>query len=50
MIKIKEFFSVFTDKSVEMLNEFLEKNNIEYVDLKVIDGSHFLLIYKEKGE
>ena len=50
MIKTKEFFSVFTDKSVEMLNEFLAKNDIEYVDLKVFDGSHFLLIYKEKGD
>ena len=47
MIKIKEFFSVFTDKSIEMLNKFLENNNVEYVDLKVIDSSHFLLIYKE---
>lgn len=50
MVKFKEFFSTFTNKAIDMLNEFLEENNIEYVDLKIFDSSHFLLIYKEKGD
>ena len=50
MIKFKEFFSTFTNRAIDMLNEFLEENNIEYIDLKIIDSSHFILIYKEKGD
>lgn len=50
MVKFKEFSSTFTYRAVDMLNEFLEENNIEYIDLKIFDSSHFLLIYKEKEE
>ena len=33
----------------EVINEFLEENNIEYVDLKVLNGDKYevLLIYRE---
>ena len=34
----------------EVINEFLEKNNVEYVDVKVLDqeNCNVLLIYKDK--
>lgn len=65
MVKFKEFFKenkYFTDYDGstvaiddcttidEKINKFLEENNIEYIDLKIFNSSHFLLIYKEKGD
>lgn len=36
----------------EVINEFLEKHNVEYVDLKVLDSDTdtIMLVYKEKGD
>ena len=36
----------------EVINEFLEENNAEYVDLKVLDSDTdtIMLVYKEKGD
>lgn len=35
-----------------VINEFLEKHNVKYVDLKVLNGEEYevLLIYIEKGD
>ena len=58
MIKSKEFVSTHRKKDgvvryidrVELLQEFLEKHDIEYVDLIIVSDTRLLLIYKEKGD
>lgn len=36
----------------KVINEFLEKHNVEYVDLKILDSDKniIMLVYKEKGD
>lgn len=56
MIKTKYFREPFYKGRLldEQINDFLEENNIEFIDIKLSRDSQnlcvALLIYKEKGE
>ena len=55
MIRFKEFYDKEQPNgkyiaASQQANEFMSQNNVEYIDLKIFDSSHFLLIYKEKGD
>ena len=59
MIKVKTFPQLIHLKqngttkkvsSMDLLNEFLEENDVEYIDLKFVNSETIMLIYKEKEE
>lgn len=46
MIKVRIFFkNMYIDDEI---NEFLENNNVEYVDMEYIGERAVLLVYREK--
>lgn len=46
MIKVKMFLkNMYTDDEI---NEFLENNNVEYLDIKTTDDEVFLVYRKKK--
>lgn len=48
----KKYDNYYFKNVDEVINEFLEKHNVEYVDLKILDSDTdtIMLVYKEKGD